>query len=161
MLAPISMAISTFFAGRFSDRFNPQFIASSGLGIVFVALIILTFLNESTPLSVVILTIILEGIGYGIFISPNTNIVVSSLPDKLASIASATVSTTRVIGETLSLGILTVIFAVIMGSLQIIPKYYPLLIESSQIVSILLAFGCLIGIVFSLIGVKEFKVLKI
>ena len=161
MLAPISMAISTFFAGRFSDRFNPQFIASFGLGIVFIALIILTLLNETTPLSVVILTIILEGIGYGIFISPNTNIVVSSLPDKLASIASATVSTTRVIGETLSLGILTVIFAVIMGSLQIIPKYYPLLIESSQIVSILLAFGCLIGIIFSLIGVKEFKVLKI
>ena len=56
---------------------------------------------------------------------------------------------------------MTVIFAVIMGSLQIIPKYYPLLIESSQIVSILLAFGCLIGIIFSLIGVKEFKVLKI
>jgi len=30
------------------------------------------------------------------FISPNTNIVVSSLPSKLASIVSATVSTTRV-----------------------------------------------------------------
>ena len=158
MLAPISMAISTFFAGRFSDRVNnPQFIASFGLSIVFIALIILTLLNETTPLSVVILAIVLEGIGYGIFISPNTNIVVSSLPDKLASIASATVSTTRVIGETLSLGIWTVIFAIIMGSLQIIPKYYPLLIESSQIVSILLACGCLIGIIFSLIGVKNSK----
>jgi len=162
MLAPLSMAISTFFAGSFSDRFNPQIIASFGLSMVFISLMILTFLNESTPLSVAILAIVFEGLGYGIFISPNTNIVVSSLPDKLASIASATVSTTRVMGETLSLGILTVTFAVIMGSLQIIPKYYPLLIESSQIVSILLAIGCLVGIIFSLVGInlKKFKKFK-
>ncbi|MEA4957867.1 Riboflavin transporter RibZ [bioreactor metagenome] len=157
MLAPISMAISTFFAGRFSDRVNPQLIASFGLFIAFISLIILTLLDQNTPILVVILAIILEGLGYGIFISPNTNIVVSSLPDKLASIASATVSTTRVIGETLSLGMLTVTFAVIMGSLQIIPKYYPLLIESSQIVSLLLAVGCLLAIIFSLIGVKNLK----
>ncbi len=48
-----------------------------------------------------------------------------------------------------------------MGSLQIIPKYYPLLIESSQIVSILLACGCLIGIIFFFDWGKKFKILRI
>ncbi|MGL6298676.1 MAG: MFS transporter [Methanobacteriaceae archaeon] len=155
MLAPISMAISTFFAGRFSDKFNPQVIASSGLIISFISLIILVFLDQNTSLSVIILAIILEGIGYGIFISPNTNIVLSSIPNKLVSVASAAVSTTRVVGETLSLGMLTFTFAAIMRSLQIIPEHYPLLIQSSQIVAILAAITCLFGIIFSLIGVNS------
>lgn len=134
MLAPLSMAISTFFAGKLSDRVNSQLIASSGLSIAFLSLLILLFLDKNTSIIVIIIAIILEGVGYGVFISPNTNIVVSSLPSKLSSIASATVSTTRVIGETLSLGMLTVTFAVIMGSFQIIPKYFYLLTMSSQIV---------------------------
>ena len=154
MLAPLSMAISTFFAGRLSDKVNPQLIASSGMMIVLISLIILSSLNQSTPVMVVIFAIILEGIGYGIFISPNTNIVVSSLPSKLASIASATVSTTRVIGETLSLGMYTVVFAIIMGSLKIIPENFHLLISSSQIVCILAGIGCVFTIIFSLIGIN-------
>lgn len=155
MLAPLAMAIATFFAGRLSDRINPQLLASSGLGIAFISLLILSFLDHTTSLMVIIIAIILEGIGYGMFISPNTNVVISSLPSKLASIASATVSTTRVIGETLSLGMLTMTFAIIMGSLQIIPKYFHLLIVSSNIVCILAGIGCLFGILFSLIGVSS------
>ncbi|MCL2116725.1 MAG: MFS transporter [Methanobrevibacter sp.] len=157
MLAPLSMAISTFLAGKLSDKFNPQLIASSGMIIAFISLMILSSLNQSTPLIVVIIAIVLEGIGYGMFISPNTNIVVSSLPSKLASIASATVSTTRVIGETLSLGMYTVVFAIIMGSLKIIPEHFQLLITSSQIVCILAGIGCLLAIIFSLIGINSYK----
>ena len=157
MLAPLSMAISTFFSGRLSDRINPQLLASSGLVVAFISLLILTFLNQSTPTIVIIIAIILEGLGYGMFISPNTNIVISSLPSKLSSIASATVSTTRVIGETLSLGMLTMTFAIIMGSLPIIPKYFHLLSISSKIVCILAGIGCLIAILFSLIGIKSDK----
>lgn len=157
MLAPLSMAISTFLAGRLSDRINPQLLASSGLGIAFFSLLILSFLDQTTSLMVIIIAIVLEGIGYGMFISPNTNIVISSLPSKLSSIASATVSTTRVIGETLSLGMLTMTFALIMGSLQIIPKYFHLLTISSKMVCILAGIGCILGIFFSLIGVKSNK----
>ncbi|MBZ9571015.1 MFS transporter [Methanobrevibacter sp. TMH8] len=154
MLAPLSMAISTFFAGRLSDKFNPRILASSGLTLAFISLIILAFMDSTTTIPVIIMAIILEGVGYGMFISPNTNIVMSSLPDKFASIASATVSTTRVIGETLSLGMLTVTFAIIMGSLQILPQYFHLLIVSSKIVAIIASIGCLAGIFVSLIGVK-------
>jgi len=155
MLAPLAMAISTFFAGRLSDRINPQLISSSGLAIAFISLVILSLLDQTTPIIVIIIAIILEGIGYGMFVSPNTNIVVSSFSSKLASIASATVSTTRVIGETLSLGMFTVVFAIIMGSLQIIPEHFHLLIVSSNIVCILAGIGCLFGILFSLIGINS------
>lgn len=159
MLAPLSMTISTFFAGRLSDRFNPHLLASFGLTLAFLSLVILSFLDQNTQLIIIIIAIIVEGIGYGMFISPNTNIVVSSLPSKLASIASATVSTTRVIGETLSLGMLTVVFAIVMGSFQIIPKYFHLLALSSNVVAILAGIGCLLGILFSLMGVNFKKLI--
>lgn len=154
MLTPLSMAISTFFAGRLSDKFNPRILASSGSTLAFISLIILAFIGSTTTLPVIILAIILEGIGYGMFISPNTNIVMNFLPDKFASIASATVSTTRVIEETLSLGMLTVTFAIIIGSLRILPQYFHLLIVSSKIITIVAAIGCLARILVFLIGVK-------
>lgn len=157
MLLPISMAISTVIAGRLSDRFNPHIIASSGLGLVLIALVALSILDAGSSLVVIIMAIILQGIGYGMFISPNTNIVVSSLPSKLSSIASATVSTTRVIGESLSLSMKTLIFAIIMGSLAIAPENSTSLILSSQIVTVLATIICVFAIVFSLIGVNSKK----
>lgn len=157
MLSPIVMVISTFFSGWLSDKFNPQLIAIFGLLIAFIALINLFFLNFSTSLSVIILIIVLGGLGYGFFVSPNNKAVINSLPNKFNSLASATISTTRVVGESLSLGMLTLIFAIIMGSFEIIPKYFHLLIESSQIVSLLAAIGCLLGIFFSLIALNSNK----
>jgi len=155
MLLPISMAVSTVIAGRLSDKFNPRLIASSGLGIILIALVILSILDKNTTLFVIIIAIILQGIGYGMFISPNTNIVVSALPSKLSSIASATVSTTRVIGESLSLSMKTLIFAIIMGSLAIAPENSLSLILSSQIVTILASIVCVFAILFSLIGINS------
>ncbi|MDR0767108.1 MAG: MFS transporter [Methanosarcinales archaeon] len=155
MLLPISMAVSTVIAGHLSDKFNPRIIASSGLGIIFIALVILSVLDKTTPLFVIITAIILQGVGYGMFVSPNTNIVVSALSSKLAPIATATVSTTRVIGEALSLGMLTLVFAIFMGSLHLIPENSAELILSSQVFTILAGIICVLAIVFSLIGVNS------
>jgi len=157
MLLPIAMAVSTVIAGRLSDRFNPRIIASSGLAMVLIALIALSTLDTNTSLAVIIIAIIIQGMGYGMFISPNTNIVVSSLPSKLSSIASATVSTTRVVGESLSLSMKTLIFAIIMGSLTIVPENSTSLILSSQIITGLASIVCVFAIIFSLIGVNSKK----
>ena len=155
IVTPALMAILAPFSGKLSDKFEPQKLAALGMGFVAVALFILIFLNEGTPLYIVIISMMLQGIGYGIFSSPNTNSIMGSVPRKLAPVASATVSTVRVIGQTMSLGMLTVIFAIVMGSVQIIPKYFPLLMQSSQIAFIISTILCVIAIIASLIGVKS------
>lgn len=155
IVTPALMAIIAPFSGKLSDRIEPQKLSAIGMGFVTVAIFILIFLQKGTPLSVIIVAMVLQGIGYGIFSSPNTNSIMGSVPRKFAPLASATVSTVRVIGQTMSLGILTVIFAVVMGSVQIVPKYFPLLTQSSQIACIISTILCIIAVLASLIGVKS------
>ncbi len=155
IVTPALMAILAPFSGNLSDRIEPQKLSAIGMGFVTVAIFILIFLDKGTPLWVIIVAMILQGIGYGIFSSPNTNSIMSSVPRKFASLASATVSTVRVIGQTMSLGMLTVIFAIVMGSAPIIPKYFPQLIQSSQIACIIATILCVIAIWACLVGVKS------
>lgn len=155
IVTPALMAIIAPFSGNLSDRIEPQKLAAIGMGFVTVAIFILIFLQKGTPLSVIVVAMVLQGIGYGIFSSPNTNSIMGSVPRKFAPLASATVSTVRVIGQTMSLGILTVIFAIVMGSVQIVPKYFPLLTQSSQIACIISTILCVIAVFASLVGVKS------
>jgi MFS family permease len=153
---PILMAILSPFAGKFSDKINPQILAAIGAGFITVSMFILIFLNESTSILIIIFSMILQGIGYGLFTSPNTNAIMGSVPKKLSSLASATVSTMRTIGQTVSLGMLTVIFAIILGSSPI-SGHLDGLIESSQIAMTISTILCVIAIISSLIGLESKK----
>jgi len=155
IVTPALMAIIAPFSGKLSDKIEPQKLSALGMGFVAIALFMLIFLNEETPFYIIVISMVLQGIGYGIFSSPNTNSIMSSVAKKFAPLASATVSTIRVIGQTMSLGMLTVIFAVIMGSVQITHEYFPLLIQSSQIAFIISTFLCVIAIIALLIGIKS------
>ncbi|MDR3292175.1 MAG: MFS transporter [Methanobrevibacter sp.] len=153
---PIFMAILAPFTGKLSDKIYPQILSAIGMGFVTIALFILVFLNESTELYIIIIAMVLQGIGYGLFSSPNTNAIMGSVPRHLSSVASATVSTVRVIGQTLSLGMLTVIFAFFLGS-NPITGHIPELIQSSNFALIISTILCFISIIASLVGIKSHK----
>ena len=155
IVTPALMALIAPFSGKLSDKIEPQKLAAIGMGFVTVAIFLLIFLNKDTPLYLIAVSMVLQGIGYGIFSSPNTNSIMGSVERRFAPIASATVSTVRVIGQTMSLGMLTVIFAIVMGAVPIIPERFPLLIQSSQIVCIISTILCLIAVFASLVGMKS------
>ena len=155
IVTPALMALIAPFSGRLSDKFEPQKLSAIGMGFVTIGIFLLTFLEKGTPLTLIIVAMVLQGIGYGIFSSPNTNSIMGSVPRKMAPIASATVSTVRVIGQTMSLGMLTVIFAVVMGSVQIVPEHFPNLVQSLQITCIIACLLCLVAVFISLIGAKS------
>ena len=155
IVTPLMMAIIAPISGRISDRIDPQKLAAIGMGFVTVAILILCFLDESTPLYLIIVAMFLQGIGYGLFSTPNTNAIMSSVPKEETPTASASLAAVRVIGQTLSMGLLTVIFAFVMGNVPIVPEYYPLLIASSKISCIISAVLCVIAVSASLVGLKS------
>ncbi|KZX11627.1 MFS transporter [Methanobrevibacter filiformis] len=155
IVTPGLMAIIAPISGRVSDKIDPQILSAIGMLFVGASLAILSFLSGDMPLELIVIAMVLEGIGLGLFTSPNTNAIMSSVPRKFTGIASATVSTARVIGQTLSLGMLTVILAFILGSVQIIPKYYPLLIQSLQTTCIISTVFCIIAVVLSVVGINS------
>lgn len=155
IITPLMMAIIAPYAGRLSDKINPQKLAALGMSLVTIALFILCFLSKSLPLYIIVIAMFLQGVGYGLFSSPNTNAIMSSVPKKYTPIASASVATVRVIGQSLSLGMLTVIFAIVMGNVTIVPSNFHLLILSSQIACVVSTIACIIAIFASLVGIKS------
>ncbi|MCK9151611.1 MFS transporter [Methanobacterium alcaliphilum] len=143
---PLVMAIVAPLAGRLSDKKNPQVLAGIGMSITTLGLFLLAFIHENTSLTMIILSLMMLGLGFGLFSSPNTNAIMGSVERKYYGIASATVSSMRLIGQSFSIGMVTLIFAYILGRVQISPEYYHLLLQATQICFILFSIMCFVGI---------------
>jgi EmrB/QacA subfamily drug resistance transporter len=147
---PIMMAIITPFAGRLSDRYEPRILASIGMALVTLGLLIFAFISAQTTFEYIIIGLLVLGLGFGFFSSPNTNAIMGSVERRFFGVASATVSTMRLVGQVLSMGIAMLIFAMLIGRVQILPAQYPALIQSIQITFIIFAVLCFGGIFASL-----------
>jgi EmrB/QacA subfamily drug resistance transporter len=147
---PAVQAIFSPLTGRLSDRIEPRLIASAGMVLNTVGLVLFIFVNQETPLKLIIGNLILIGFGYALFVSPNTNAVMSSAPKIAYGVASATLATMRQVGMVLSMGIAMVMFALYVGRVQITPGYYPLFQQSMKTSFLIFAILCFVGIFASL-----------
>ena len=143
---PVLMAIVAPLAGRMSDRYDARIIATTGMALVTLGLFGFVFLNNETSIIFIILSLAILGLGFGLFSSPNTNVIMGSVQRKFYGVASATVSTMRLIGQTMSIGIATLIFALIIGRVQITPEQYPSLLNSIHICFVVFTIICIVGI---------------
>lgn len=155
LVAPICQVILAPIAGKLSDKYVPQILAAIGMGLGTVSLVLFSFLDNGTSLEFLIVAMIIYGVGFGLFSPPNTNVIMGSVPPKDTSIASAAVSTMRTVGQAMSMGILTLVFAFVMGNVPIVEKYYPLLISSCQITCLICVGLCLLSVFASFVGIKS------
>ena len=121
-------------SGRLSDKYEPKILASIGMAITTVGLIIFAFLNSETSIYLILSNLVLLGMGAGIFSTPNTHAIMNSVNKKYYGVASATSSTMRLMGQTLSMGIVFVIFSLYVGAVQFNPGNYPQLLQSINVV---------------------------
>jgi len=147
---PAMQAIFSPLAGRLSDRIEPRIIASVGMGLTTIGLVLLTFLNQNTGIEFIIASLIILGFGFALFSSPNTNAVMSSVKNRFYGVASATLATMRTIGMMLSMGIAMLLFAIFIGRVEITPEYYPAFVSSLKIAFAIFAILCFGGIFASL-----------
>jgi EmrB/QacA subfamily drug resistance transporter len=150
LAAPFSQALISPFAGRLSDQVDPGVIASVGMGFTALGLFLLVFLGESTSLYFIIIALIILGIGFGLFSSPNTNAIMSAVDKRSYGVASGIIGTMRLLGQMLSMGIAMMIFAILIGHVEITPELYPLFVESMHYAFIFFTVLCIIGIYASL-----------
>lgn len=155
LVAPLLQVIMAPISGRLSDRINPQKLAAVGMFFGAISLAMLSMLNESSSLIFLVVAMVFHGLGFGIFSSPNTNAIMSSVPPKDTSVASASVATMRVIGQTMSMGMLTLVFAFIMGDVPMIVQYFSLLTVSCQLTCLICMVLCVVSVFASLVGIKS------
>jgi MFS family permease len=154
---PVVMAILSPLAGRLSDRIEPRVLASLGMAVTTAGLVMLIFLNPDKGLEYTLLSLGILGLGFALFSSPNSNAIMSSVDRRFYGVASGTLGTMRLTGQMFSLSIATLLFAIYIGRVQIVPEYYPLFIKSTKTAFIIFAALCFGGIFASLARGKTQK----
>jgi len=147
---PVVMALLSPVSGRLSDRIEPRIVASMGMGITALGLFFFTLLNEHTALSSIVIILIFIGFGYGLFSSPNTNAIMSSVDKRFYGVASGSVATMRLLGMMISMGIATVILTVFVGRVQITAETYPSFVKGVRAAFIIFSALCVAGVFSSL-----------
>lgn len=147
---PAVQAILSPAAGRLSDKIEPRLIASIGMAITTIGLVLLVFINQNTGIIYIVLSLVMLGLGFALFSSPNTNAIMSSVGKRSYGIASATMATMRQVGMMFSMGIAMVLFAVYIGRVEITPEYYPAFVTSIKVAFGIFTVLCFGGIFASL-----------
>ncbi len=146
---PLVMTLFSPLAGRMSDRYEPRLIASLGMGLTAIGLALLATANMLTTTVFIVATLSAVGLGFSLFSSPNANAIMSSVEKKHLGTAAGTVSTMRVIGQVFSMGIVTLVFALMLGPVQISPEQHGKLLASINTCFIVTSLLCFIGVYFS------------
>jgi len=151
---PLVMALLSPTAGRLSDRIEPRIVASLGMILTSLGLFFFVFLEQASSLEGIIARLVLLGFGFALFSSPNTNAIMGSVDRKFYGIASGSVSTMRVLGMMISMGIATVLFALLIGRVQITPEHHPALMHSIKMAFAVFGLLCFGGIFASMVRGK-------
>lgn len=151
---PFMQAIFSPLTGWLSDHREPRNVASSGMTLTMIGLILLIFLTSDTSLIYIVFSLILLGLGFALFSAPNTNAVMGSVTKRYYGVASGMLGTMRLTGQMLSLGISLMIFAIFLGNVQISVSNYPAFMTSIHIAFGIFAGLCCGGIFASLMRGK-------
>lgn len=150
VVQPVIQALLAPLAGRLSDIRPPARIATFGMGLCAAGLAVAACLTADTPLIVVFLVMILLGIGFGFFSTPNTTAIMASVPPVYYGIASSLLATMRAMGMLTSMTIITVFLSVFMGHQPVTLETGPAFITTMRYTLIVFALMSLAGIACSL-----------
>jgi MFS family permease len=150
--ASVLMAIFTPISGRISDKIEARLVASVGMALNCVALFLLTFVNAGTPLWYIIMALAVNGLGIGIFASPNTNAIMGAVEKKSLGVAAGTLGTMRTAGMMVSMGTIMILFSLYIGQAEIIPIHYPQFLSSMKTGFIIFTVVSVIGLGCQLIA---------
>lgn len=109
------MVLVAPFAGRISDKYKPQKVALVGIFSILVSSSMALFLNAGTSLGFIIPMLVLNGMGFALFSSPNMAIIMGSVPANLYGIVSALGAKARSLGMMAGMLVTTLLISLHIG----------------------------------------------
>jgi EmrB/QacA subfamily drug resistance transporter len=150
LVQPAIMTVLSPLSGWISDRVEPRLVASSGMLLTLAGLLALSTLRLDSDTATVVAILLVLGAGFGLFSSPNSNAVMSAVDRSQYGVGSATLATMRLVGQSLSLAAVAVLFAHFFGTEPISPAHAATLVESNHVTFLLFAVLCAFGVAASL-----------
>lgn len=134
IVQPLVMMVMAALAGRLSDRMDSRILATAGMACSTASIALLTFLGKDTGLAELYAALALLGLGFGLFSSPNTHAIMSSVEKRHWGTASSLVGTMRLTGQMLSMGIAALTLHAHVGKNALGPQNVAQLIAASRTV---------------------------
>lgn len=107
---PIALVFVAPMAGRLADRFPSGLLGGIGMMIFATGLGALAFLPADPSSFDIIWRMVVCGVGFGLFQSPNNRTMLSSSPPERAGGASGMLGTARLTGQTIGTAVVALIF---------------------------------------------------
>lgn len=146
IVQPLVQAVFSPITGRLSDRVSPGLLASLGMGLTVLGMAALALVDAVTPLGWVLGALVLLGLGFALFSSPNTNAIMGSVERRDLGVASATVSTMRGVGMMLSMGLALVLLSLNLAHAGVTPETAEAFLTAQRWAFGLSAVLCLAGV---------------
>jgi EmrB/QacA subfamily drug resistance transporter len=147
---PVMMMLVSPFAGGLSDRVEPRFVASLGMGLSALGLGALACIGAETPIVLVAACLVVLGTGFGLFTSPNTNAIMGAVEPRHYGVAAGFAGAMRLTGQVFSMGIAMLIFGVLLGNTPVKGAPPHLLVAGTRTALALFAALCAVGVLPSL-----------
>ena len=151
---PLVMACVSPAAGRLSDRVAPYKLASLGMLLTSLGLLLLSLLLPKAVLWQLAACLVLIGLGFGLFSSPNTNAVLACVDKSHYGEANSILGTMRTLGQSSSMVCVMFILGSYVGNVVITqapPEVLTLAISRVMLTGCLV---CLAGMGLSLVRGK-------
>jgi EmrB/QacA subfamily drug resistance transporter len=151
LAAPITMVIGSPIAGILSDKIDPRIVASVGMALSSIALLVMSsIITANMPLYQIIGLFLIFGTGLSFFASPNTHSAMSSVSTRHLGVAASVINTMRLFGQTMSMGISMVVLSLHVGKVEISNRVLPQLMDSIRLTLLVFGLLCLIGVFASM-----------
>lgn len=150
MVQPVIQVLFTLMVGKIVDRLDYRILPTLGMAILSIGIAMMLALGEDVNLPYAVLCLAINGIGFGLFSSPNTTATMSYVEHHEYSAASALISTMRQIGMMFSMGIATCMIAIFMGSTATLaPENYSAFIKIMDYTWYICLGFSVVGMLFS------------
>jgi EmrB/QacA subfamily drug resistance transporter len=118
LMVPGSIAIAVWgpLSGRLSDRIGTRWLTVAGMALTTTGMLMFAALDEHSSNFDVMLSILIEGTGIGLFSSPNTSAIMTAIDSRKFSVASAFLNLVRTSAGLSGIAIFTAIVVFTMAS---------------------------------------------
>jgi MFS family permease len=113
---PLSLACVAPVSGSVADRFGSRWMASGGLAVACLGLVVVARLNAQSSDWSIIWPLVITGVGQGLFMTPNARALMNAAPPGEQGESSGLLATGRVLGQSLSVALAGAIFAGLGGA---------------------------------------------
>ena len=118
LMVPGSIAIAVWgpLSGRLSDRIGTRWLTVAGMALTTTGMLMFAALDENSSTIHVMVSIVIEGTGIGLFSSPNTSAIMTAIDSRKFSVASAFLNLVRTSAGLSGIAIFTAIVVYTMSS---------------------------------------------